>query len=494
MLTFEIRIILVFLTSLFAGLYVLPRLSKIAKAIGLTDKPGDRKVHKEALPLVGGIGMTIAATFSALIFVPITGLRGYFLGLAVLLFIGFLDDFKEVGHFQKFAAQIAATALLMFFSKVYLLSFGDLIGIGDINIPNVTWVIWGVTIFCVVGVVNAINLIDGLDGLAGGISFVAFLAFAVHASLAENHTIMLLNLALAGAVLGFLRFNWSPAALFMGDAGSLCLGFSLAFMALILTQGENAQIRPVVALLVLAVPITDTITVMSKRILRGESPFKADQYHLHHIFMRSGMGREWAVKVIVGISILLSGISLLGTVYDIRDSFLFLAFALYFVFYIFSSFYSVYLMRFSLKIRWKKEEPNYTFDKIIGCITRSLDFFKVLRKSTRHQVELDLICYDRERECTYAGKVLNISSGGFMAIVPDLDFLLEKIIVKIIFPLKAGGHSMELPVEHLWHTESEDTMYHGFRFLDFDGRQEKVVFKFLVKYKKNIDDKDILLK
>ncbi len=486
MINFETRIILVFLTALFAALYVLPRLSKIAKAIGLTDKPGDRKVHTEARPLVGGIGMTIAATFSALVFVPILGLRGYFLGLAVLLFIGFLDDFKEIGHYQKFGAQIVATALLMYFSKVSLLSFGDLIGLGDLNIPHVNWIVWGVTTFCVVGVINAVNLLDGLDGLAGGVTFVAFIAFGVHASFGGQQSVMLLNLALAGATLGFLRFNWSPASLFMGDAGSLCLGFSLAFMSLVLTQGDEATIRPVAALLILAVPITDTVTVMVKRILRGESPFKADQYHLHHIFMRSGMGRVRAVKIIIGISIILSGISILGTVYHIPDYYMFLAFALYFVFYIISSIYTVYLMRFSLKIRWKGERSNYALDKTISLITKCLDFFKVLRKSTRYNVELKLLCYDSEQNRTFSGEAINISSGGFMASIPDLDCLLEKSVVKITFPLQSGAHSVELPVEHLWLTEHEDVKYHGFRFLDFDGKQEKVVFKFLVKYKKNV--------
>ncbi len=488
MITFEIRIILVFLTALFGALYVLPRLSKIAKAIGLTDKPGNRKVHKEPLPLVGGIGMTIAATFSSLIFVPILGLRGFFLGLAVLLFIGFLDDFKEIGPFQKFGAQIVATTLLMYFSKAYLLSFGNLLGFGNMNVPNVTWLIWAITIFCVVGVVNAINLIDGLDGLAGGISFVAFLSFAAHASLTNNHSIMLLNLAFAGAVLGFLRFNWAPARLFMGDAGSLCLGFSLAFMALVLTQGENTSMRPVAALLILAVPITDTVTVMVKRILRGESPFKADQYHLHHIFIRSGMEREQAVQMIIGVGIIMSVISVLGTVYQLPDYYLFCAFILYFVFYIFTSIYAVYLMRFSLKLRWKREFDDTIFTKCVRIITKGLDFFKVLRKSTRYSVDLDLVCYEKESGDSFPGKVKNISSGGLLASFPSLDRIIEKSMVKITFPLKTGKHSVELPVEHLWMTEQGNEVFHGFRFLDFDGKQEKVVFKFLVKYKKNIKD------
>ena len=350
MLNLEIRIFLVFLVALFSSMLVLPKLARIAKVIGLLDKPSEkRKIHKIPRPLVGGIGMVISATFCSLIFIPIAGLRGYFLGLSILLFVGFLDDFKEMGHKQKFLAQILASLLLIYFSKVSLVSFGDLCGLGPIILPDISWLIWGVTIFCVVGVINAINLVDGLDGLAGGISFVAFIIFAIHASIGGDETLMLLNLALAGAVLGFLRFNWYPSTMFMGDAGSLCLGFSLAFMALALTQGSNAHVSPVVPLLILAVPITDTITVMGKRILRGQNPFKADRYHLHHIFMRLGMGRVLAVKVILGVTTLLSLTSLLGPLYKLSDASLFAVFLVYFIVYVISSFFIIRLMRASLK-------------------------------------------------------------------------------------------------------------------------------------------------
>jgi len=334
MITFEIRFILVFLTALFSALFVLPKLAHIAQRIGLMDHPGERKIHEDPKPLVGGIGMTIAATFSSLLFIPIGGLRGFFLGLSILLLVGFLDDFKEIGHNQKFLAQIMATTVMVYFSHTALLSFGDLFGFGSVDVGQTDILILCVTVFCVVGVVNAINMIDGLDGLAGGLSFIAFLMFAVHAFLAGNQSLLLLNLAFAGAVLGFLRFNRYPASLFMGDAGSLCLGFSLAFMSLALTQGDEARIRPIVALLILAVPIVDTITVMMKRIVRGESPFKADQYHLHHIILRYGMSRSGAVRLILGISIVLSSFSLLSSVYNVADFWLFLVFVLYFIFYL----------------------------------------------------------------------------------------------------------------------------------------------------------------
>lgn len=482
----ELKIIFVFLVALFAALFVLPKLARIGKAIGLLDKPAERrKVHKLPRPLVGGIGIVIAATFSSLILVPITGMRGFFLGLSVLLLIGFLDDFKELGHKQKFLAQILATALLMYFSKVYLTNFGDLFGFGAIAIPDVSWIMWGMTIFCVVGVINAINLMDGLDGLAGGISFVAFLTFAIHASMANNETLVLLNLALAGAVLGFLRFNWYPSSMFMGDAGSLCLGFSLAFMALALTQGGGAKVSPVCPLLILAVPITDTLTVMSKRILRGESPFKADRYHLHHIFMRYGMGRVTAVKAIIGISILLSGISLVGPLYDLPDVYLFSAYLLYLVVYIGASLCIIHTMRLSLRIKKKTSERNVCIHWLNRYLGGRLNFLSVFRRSSRYDVQLSMVCRETERNLNFSGNVLNISNGGFMACLPQLDCLLDRVVARITFPMDDESLTIELPAEHLWFTEEGKKYYHGFRFLDFNGQQKEVVFKFLVQYRKD---------
>lgn len=486
MLNPGLRIIFVFLVALFAALFVLPKLARIAKAIGLLDKPSEkRKVHKVPRPLVGGIGIVIAATFSSLILVPITGMRGYFLGLSLLLLVGFFDDFKELGHRQKFLAQIVATMLLMYFSKVYLVTFGDLLGFGNISIPYIAWIIWTMTIFCVVGVINAVNLLDGLDGLAGGVSFVAFLVFAIHASMAGKESLMLLNLALAGAVLGFLRFNWYPSIMFMGDAGSLCLGFSLAFMALALTQGSNSHVSPVCALLVLAVPITDTLTVMFKRILRRQSPFKADRYHLHHILMRFGMGRVSAVKMIIGITILLSGISILGPVYQLPDVYLFAAFSLYFLIYICASFCIIYTMKFSLKIIKKKAE-NVSGPWFLRILAWKPNLFLIFRRSPRYDVRLALVCCEYERDLFFRGTILNVSEAGFMACLPELDSLLDRVVVRITIPIDTEvSRTLELPAEHLWVTGEGKRYFHGFRFLEFHGDQKQLMANYMNQFKYN---------
>ena len=354
MVTFELRIILVFFVSFFSALFLLPKIANIAMRIGLMDQIDKRKVHTRPQPLVGGIGMIIAVVLTSLAFIPINGLRGYFLGLAILLLVGLLDDFQEIGHQQKFLAQIVATCVLMYYSKIALVSFGDLLGIGLQRVPGGNTAVWLVTIFAVVGVTNAVNFIDGLDGLAGGISLIAFFFFAVHASLGQNHTLMLLNLALAGGILGFLRFNWYPSVLFMGDAGSLCLGFSLSFMALALTQGAGASMSPASALLILAVPITDAITVMLKRMLRRQSPFKPDKYHLHHIFLRYGMTTNVVVWVILAISLLLGSCTLLRPLCGLSETWLFFLFLVYFSVYLSLSFCIVEFFRYSLRMRKRR--------------------------------------------------------------------------------------------------------------------------------------------
>ncbi len=331
MITEDMSIILAFLVSFLASLFVLPKLANVANRIGLIDKPNARKIHKTPRPLVGGLGIVISVTFSSLVFVPLEGLRGFFSGLAVLLLVGFFDDYMEVGHRKKFLAQILATALLIYLSKVQLSNFGNLLGFSEIVVPQPVFLVWGVTVFCVVGVTNAVNMIDGLDGLAGGVSFLAFLAFAIISFMAGNTALMLLNLAFSGAILGFLKYNWSPSVLFMGDSGSLCLGFALSFMAIALTQQEGSVAPPISMLLVLAVPISDTLGVMTKRMFRRRSPFKPDNTHLHHILLQFDLSANRCVLIMLLLTVFFCFLGICGVMFNIPEPLLFLIFLCYFV-------------------------------------------------------------------------------------------------------------------------------------------------------------------
>lgn len=342
-MTWRVEAILIFLTSFGVAFLLIPRLASIAKKVGLIDYPDDhRKSHRNPTPLVGGLGMVLAFVFTCLLYIPSTGMRGFFAGVVLLFIVGFLDDFRELGHRWKFVAQICAAFFMMYLSDVYLVTFGNLLYFGDINfgifaIP--------VTIFCTVGITNAINMIDGLDGLAGGVSLIAFIAFATLSFIGGLWDHFFVSIALCGVTLGFLFFNWRPARVFMGDAGSLFLGFCLVYLSIIITQDEGSVVRPVIPLLVLAAPISDTLTLMTKRAMAGKSPFHADNYHLHHILVRMGLTKIFATLSILGVSAIFALIAVLGTIYRIPEYFLFLFFMVYFVLYFTASFYLKDILR-----------------------------------------------------------------------------------------------------------------------------------------------------
>ncbi|MDR3088514.1 MAG: PilZ domain-containing protein [Desulfobulbaceae bacterium] len=480
MLPFELRIVLVFLVALLSTLYILPRLARIAQRIGLVDIPRGRKKHAGPRPLVGGIAFVIAATFTSMAFISIQGFRGYFLGLSILLFFGFLDDFRELNPYQKFAAQILACALLTYFSQLTLRDFGSLLGGWSLRLPDTPWLIWPVTIFCLVGVINAVNMMDGMDGLAGSIAFIAFIAFSCHAFLDSQYAMMLLNLALAGAVLGFLRYNWSPASLFMGDAGSLCLGYSLGFVAIALTQKPDVGVHPVAPLLILAVPIVDTVSVMARRIKRGVSPFSADNYHLHHLLYRHGFSREKSVNIILAITTLLATASFLQPIYGLSDSTMFAIFTAYFLVYFLSSHYM---------LRQMEREEHLTGEVLLAePAARSMSdwsFFtkrRKVRRSIRYNVNLRLQCVRIDgAEETWDGEVVNISNDGFLARLDGFHEQGIHVVARIFFTFEHCTHIIEMPSKHVWN--DGDGHYHGFQFMEFDGQQERIVFKFLISEK-----------
>lgn len=329
-------IALMLLTSFSVAFLILPMLSRVAVRIGLLDHPEERKVHLIPKPLVGGIGMAIAFFICSLLFIPHSSFGGLYAGILLLIIVGFFDDYKEFTHRWKFLAQIFAAILMMHLSKTFLFSLGNLFSFGEVRLGVLAI---PVTIFCTVGVVNAINMADGLDGLAGGISLLALISFA-GVSVMDNHPdLLFLSLALIGALIGFLKYNWHPSKLFMGDAGSLVLGFFLAFFSIKLTQDEGSHISPMFPLLVLAVPIVDTVIVMTKRVLRNKSPFYADKNHLHHLLMRRGYSHAATVKIMLSLSALLSLFAIYATAAALPDHVMFLAFAAYCAVHSAGSFY-----------------------------------------------------------------------------------------------------------------------------------------------------------
>lgn len=279
-------------------------LRRPALRFGLLDHPGGRKRHGQAVPLTGGIAL-VGGFFVALAvsFDSLAAYRVLFLSLALLTLVGALDDVGELSPRTKLIAQLIAAVFMTSWAGLFLSSLGDLFGHGAIELKH-----WGIplTVFAVIAVINAVNMLDGLDGLAGGLLLVivttlAALAYWVCGDV--NATKLLL--VLAGAIAGFLFFNapwpWRRDAwrTFMGDAGSMALGLTVAWFSIELSQRSEAAVAPVVMLWVLAVPLLDLFTVTIRRIIRRRDPALADRGHIYHVLMRRGWAPRQTVLTLV---------------------------------------------------------------------------------------------------------------------------------------------------------------------------------------------------
>jgi UDP-GlcNAc:undecaprenyl-phosphate/decaprenyl-phosphate GlcNAc-1-phosphate transferase len=289
-----VQLFLAFVVALSVTAALIPVLVHWAPAIGLTDPPGPRKVHSIPVPRVGGLAMAVGLLLPTLMTVELTPpILGLLIGLVVLLLFGLWDDRVTLGYRTKFAGQVLAVGLCMIVGNVHV---GTLMIGSVIVLPQAASIF--VTFVFLVGITNAINLADGLDGLAGGLVLLCLCAIALFAAMSGNVSVAEMALIEAGAVLGFLRFNTHPARIFMGDSGSQMLGFSVGVLALLATQGEACPLSAALPLLLLGLPIMDTLAVMATRIRAGRSPFSADSNHLHHRLLALGFAHREAVLII----------------------------------------------------------------------------------------------------------------------------------------------------------------------------------------------------
>ncbi len=330
-----IKYLLFLLISTSLSFFITPIIRFIALKLNILDLPSKRKIHKKPMPLLGGIPIFIA--FNLTIFLGILFNFEYlekfytskwmsiFIAQLIILGIGIYDDIKKTKPWVKFLFQIFAGSLLIvagFGIHIITNPFtGNSINLGILFIP--------ITILWVVGVTNALNLIDGLDGLATGTSFIACITIFGIAYIYQNIGIALVSLILAGSILGFLRYNFYPAKIFLGDSGSLLLGFLLAVLSL---QGSHkgAVIVAILApILVLGLPIMDTLLTMIRRLLKpinpvnyqnengklknliskGFSIFEADKDHIHHRLLKIGFSQKKAVLILYGICVVLCALA-----------------------------------------------------------------------------------------------------------------------------------------------------------------------------------------
>ncbi len=317
-----------FLLSLACSAVFTPLVIKLAHRLNAVDHAlSSRKIHKAPIPRLGGIA--IAAAF----FVPITGLLlvnsgvghlfysdglrplGLYVGGALIALLGIYDDLEGAGAKLKFSVQFAVAALVYFLGyRIDALAnpFGPSIQLGWLGLPF--------TMFWIAGVINAINLIDGLDGLAGGVALVAVGMTFVLALLRAEPLMMLFTAALAGGLIGFLRYNFNPAKIFMGDTGSMFLGFVLAVSAIETSQKSSTAIAILIPIIVLGLPITDTMLAIWRRGVRGAPLFQADRGHIHHRLLDAGLSQRAACLALWGVSMGLGLVALVLAFASSRDA------------------------------------------------------------------------------------------------------------------------------------------------------------------------------
>ena len=316
-----------FATALVISMVSIPRIIYVSKRKRLFDIPDNhRKVHVNIVPNLGGIGIFFAYIIVTSLFIKTSSLDkwNYISASSLLLFLtGLNDDLITITPKQKFVAQCVAAVITIYFADIRINSLHGFFGIYELPM----WGSLGFTILGCMFVTNAFNLIDGIDGLAGSIGVLCSCTLGICLALLGNVGGACIAFSLMGAILGFLRYNISPARIFMGDTGSLLIGFTISILCILFIHSfgpgkpllaivHNPRGGMVIALSILFVPVFDSFRVFTTRILKGGSPFHADKTHLHHYLMDIGFSHSSIVTILLTSNILIIIVSLLVQDYD----------------------------------------------------------------------------------------------------------------------------------------------------------------------------------
>ena len=300
------NILFILVVSFILTFMATPMVKFLAERFGVVDVPKDnRRMHKKSMPLMGGLAMFYGFVVSIAVFVPVSReLIGLFLGSTIIVVVGIIDDKKNLHPIPKLVFQIIAALIAVYFGhsiKFFSNPFDGSAFPSVLSTPyaEIISVIW------IIGITNAVNFIDGLDGLAAGVSSIASLSILLISIIMGNSAVTPIAAALVGCCVGFLPFNSNPAKIFMGDTGSTFLGYTLAVISIQGLFKGYALISFVLPILVLGLPLFDTLFAIIRRIVHGQSPMTADRGHLHHRLIDLGLNQKQAVAIMYSISSLL---------------------------------------------------------------------------------------------------------------------------------------------------------------------------------------------
>lgn len=307
------KIIVGLFATMLVSAAITPLVRRLAFVLGAVDKPNARRVNKKAMPSMGGLAIFIAFTFGTFVLLrgqfPTHELFSLFLAECVIIITGMIDDIKELSPKQKMLGILIAALVVYFLAGIRM----NILTIPLVGTFELGWLSFPITVFWILAITNAVNLIDGLDGLATGVSIIALFTMGVIAYFflaITNVSVSIMIFCLAAALIGFLPHNFHPAKIFLGDTGALFIGFMIAVLSL---KGlKNVTfITLLIPVIILGVPITDTVYAMLRRILNKKPISQADKHHLHHRLMQLGLSHRQTVLVIYGLALVFSLISLL---------------------------------------------------------------------------------------------------------------------------------------------------------------------------------------
>jgi UDP-GlcNAc:undecaprenyl-phosphate GlcNAc-1-phosphate transferase len=332
---------LIMLAALVASSVLSWGLIPIAWKVGLVDKPCERKQHNGSIPLVGGLSVFITTALVFLLCFSLSDdLRLFVIASASMVFIGVLDDRYDLSVKIRIVAQLLVASIIVFGAGTYINNLGNIIGTGSIYLGS-----WGIpfTMLAIMAAINAYNMVDGIDGLLGMLATIAFFGIAL-LGLTQSQTFTVqAALVVTCAIVPFLMRNVgfpikTARKIFMGDAGSMFVGLTIVWLLALLTNpshiGDTGNpVRPVAVLWLIAIPLMDMFAIMFRRIQKGQSPFKPDREHLHHIFMRAGCDSKQALGIITVVALALMLFGLLLELTDVPEYFVALLFVLMFALY-----------------------------------------------------------------------------------------------------------------------------------------------------------------
>lgn len=304
-------VILGYITAFTLTYLALPVIIRVARDKQLFDVPNERSAHREPTPALGGIGIFGGLVCAVVLWMPahlFWSLQYVLAALVIIFFIGVKDDLMPLSPTKKFLGQVTASLILVYKANLKISSLYGILGVYEL--PGMFSFVLSIVV--IVGIINAFNLIDGINGLAGSIGLLACLTWGGWFFLVGHLELAVLAAALSGALTAFLKFNFTPARIFMGDTGSMLIGLICAVLSIhfVELQREIPQndtysfnAAPAIAIGILILPLYDTLRVFARRIWLGRSPFSPDRTHIHHLLLDSGLSHTQATAVLVGVNL-----------------------------------------------------------------------------------------------------------------------------------------------------------------------------------------------